>query len=237
MVGKRKHAAPEQPKLAPVQCRLRYMMPGGGMIYQSDERLMSNVHRDKCFVDAVEALGCPLSPELVARALTDLFRTAIPIVGEGRAQGYSLWDILPWLRHELDWGPMLPKSIFFELFTCLIEARQEWLENPTPYLSNTGHDWLPQEIDIFRYSVGDCPGDVESSGGDFVSWILLDAAIISDAGRAYYQDENKEEDVEMEEVEHAKAEDGDEFISYTDRVIEEDVPAVKRMRTEKKEEA
>ncbi|KAI0437956.1 hypothetical protein F4803DRAFT_555516 [Xylaria telfairii] len=236
MVEKRKYAALEQPTPVPVQLRLRHMMPGGGMIYQSDERLMHNEHQDKCFVDALEALDCPLSPEIVACVLTDLFRTAIPVVGEARAQGYNIWEIILLLRHEVGWGLLLPKAIFFELFICLIEARQEWLKNPTPYLRNTDHDWLPREIDLFRYSVDDCPDDVENSGGDLVSWILLEAAIFNDMGGDLDQDGGKEKDVEVEDSEHPKAQDGDGFISYTDGVIEEDVPAVKRMRTEKNEE-
>ncbi|KAI8947263.1 hypothetical protein F4801DRAFT_605665 [Xylaria longipes] len=234
MARKRKHTALRLPKPVPAQCNLRRMMPSAGMTYRSNEQLMHSLHREKCIADALEATGRRLSYENVAHAFTDMFRAAIPLVYTARAQGFSLWDVLPWVQRDIGWAQDLPTATFFELFTCLIEARHEWLKNPTPHRSHRGDDWLPQEIDTFRRNVGDCPKDVDSDGGDYVSWILLDAAFFNELAGGLDQEEEEEEE---EDVKMQDAEDGDEFIPYTDGVIAEVVPPMKRMRIEKKDEA
>ncbi|KAI0490458.1 hypothetical protein F4859DRAFT_520257 [Xylaria cf. heliscus] len=243
MAKKLKYTAPGLQQPDPPQSQLRRMMPSAGMIYKSNYQLMHSANREKRIANALEGIGHHLSPECIAHAFTDMFRAAVPLVRAVRAQGLSLWDALPWVQHRLNWARDLPAATFFELFTCLIQARHEWLMGNTPTPCR-GEEGLTREIDVFRVSVGDCSEDVVEgggAGGEYASWILIDAVFYNDLASGLYEGEDEDED-EDEGVESQDAEDedkdkddGEEFITDALGVVPEVVPPIKQ--TEKKDEA
>ncbi|KAI3335149.1 hypothetical protein F4824DRAFT_465947 [Ustulina deusta] len=220
------------------QCCLRSIMPTSGskrgfqhfqaspntaltpylVKYKSEKQLTHDVRRDKRVADALEAAGYKMLRRSVSHAFADMFRIASPIVSSAHSQGVSLWDILPLVQGEINWAGRLPEAIFFELFTCLIEARCEWQKNPETSSRPRDTNQFLCQIDAFRRNVGDCPKEVNHGGGEHASWILVDAVFFNELAGGLDLDENEEgEGVGVMDVVNAGDVNGDEYITYPGR--------------------
>ncbi|KAJ3578660.1 hypothetical protein NPX13_g1901 [Xylaria arbuscula] len=193
--------APKVARLSPTERNsLRSVTPNVGMKYQSDSRLMHDVRRDNRVLEALESVGCDLVRRSVTHAFEDMFRVAGPIVGTKHAERIDLWDILPLVQREINWAKKLPEAIFFELFTCLIEARHEWLKNLSSPPRARDNDRFIHQIDAFRRRVGDCPKETNHRRGDHASWILLDAVFFNELAGGLDLEEDEEEDDAMQDT-------------------------------------
>ncbi|KAI0966664.1 hypothetical protein F4678DRAFT_269894 [Xylaria arbuscula] len=132
---------------------------------------------------------CPISG-----AFTDMFQVAGSIVHNGHWWGFDLWDILPLVQGEINWAQELPEAVFFELFTCLVEARHEWLKTlPSPPRPRYFNRFIHQ-MDIFRRRVGDCRCAEDYHKGEPVSWILVDAVFFNELASGLELDDDEEYD-------------------------------------------
>ncbi|KAI0814207.1 hypothetical protein GGR55DRAFT_676342 [Xylaria sp. FL0064] len=175
----------------PWKGNLRRALPASGMKYQSTSRLMHSNRRDKRVTDALKAAGYEITRAAITEVLVHMFQIATPIVTGARAENEDLWDVLPRVQSQLDWAHKLPEPIFFELFVCLIEARNKWEEGPKfPYESYELYNKAVLELIEFRKSTGDY-------GANNGSWILTDALIFGDLAGGVDSDEDEDEDVEM----------------------------------------
>ncbi|KAJ2997183.1 hypothetical protein NUW58_g726 [Xylaria curta] len=145
---------------------------------------MHRTRRDRQVADALKESGYELSAVGVSQAFTLMFRIATPIFIDARAEEKDLWDILPAVKKELDWGRLLPEAVFLELFTRLVEARWLWEQRPGFLLYS--HSPLARTIAEFREMIRDCDSNS-------VSWILTHADIYNDL--AHGMDEDNEGDV------------------------------------------
>ena len=155
---------------------------------------MHDVRRENRVLDALESVGCEMVRRSVTHTFADMFRVAGPIVSTKRAKGHDLWDILPFVQCEVNWARKLPEAIFFELFTCLIEARHEWLKNLDSPPRFRDNDRFVYQIDAFRRKVGDCPKEASHRRGERSSWILVDAVFFNELAGGLDVDEDEEED-------------------------------------------
>ncbi|KAF2970356.1 hypothetical protein GQX73_g3233 [Xylaria multiplex] len=176
---------------------LRSGLPAMGMTYRSEERLMNDTLRDRRVGEALQAATYQKTHRSVSHAFANMFRVASPIVSKAHSQDLDLWDALPLAQHEISWARNLPQAIFFELFTCLIEARQTWQMNPKPYSWPSESDPLVCEIDAFRKTVGDGPKNPCSCHGDHTSWVLVDAVFFNELASGFNINEDEDEDAEM----------------------------------------
>ncbi|TGJ79377.1 hypothetical protein E0Z10_g9397 [Xylaria hypoxylon] len=176
---------------------------------------MHDIRRDERVMEALEAAIHRKLYRSVSHAFIEMFRVAGPLVGSAHSQGLDLWDVLPRVQHEINWARNLPQAIFFELFTCLIKARNQWKKNPKLSHFSPENARLVREIDAFRRNVGDYPKDASRSG-EHVSWILVDAVFFNELARGFDVDEDEGEDVEMQEF---WGSNGDEHTSDTDEAI------------------
>ncbi|KAI0805866.1 hypothetical protein GGR55DRAFT_653760 [Xylaria sp. FL0064] len=183
----------------PDRCYLRSAMPTTGMKYQSERRLMHHVRRDWRVADSLQSVGYSMERRHISRAFADMFRVAGPIMNTDHARGVDLWDILPKVQKKINWARRLPEAIFFELFTCLIEARHEWQKNAECPPRTPDHDRFIHEIDAFRRHVGDGPRGPSNRGEEEpASWILVDAVFFNEMAGGF--DEDEDEDVEMKDI-------------------------------------
>ncbi|KAI8955127.1 hypothetical protein F4801DRAFT_602783 [Xylaria longipes] len=147
-----------------------------------------------------------------------MFQIATPIFIDARAEGKDLWDMLPIVQQQLDWGRLLGEPVFLELFTRLIEARYRWKEKPVhPFFEYDQYTPLVVELVQFRKAVGDCPQEDRLSGRNYNSWILADAEVYN--GLAGGVDED----------------DGDTGVIQPDE-CDDLVPPMQKMTIEKLEE-
>ncbi|KAI0429529.1 hypothetical protein F5Y09DRAFT_356921 [Xylaria sp. FL1042] len=218
-------------------CYLRNAMPTTGMKYQSDERLMHHVRRDWRVADALQSVGYSMERRHMSRAFADMFRVAGSIVSTEHKRGVDLWDILPQVQQKINWARQLPEAIFFELFTCLIEARHEWQKNTERPSRAADSDRFIHEIDAFRRHVGDGPRGASKRGEECASWILVDAVFFNEmaGGLDIDEDEDEDEGVEMKDnvdvanVADAKGQKGDKDTLNMDEIVRRITPTTKRM--------
>ncbi|RWA12753.1 hypothetical protein EKO27_g2399 [Xylaria grammica] len=218
------HNKPTAPST--VRTHLRSVMPYIGMRCQSEERLMHDVRRDKRVADALEVAIQNKLCRSASHAFFLMFRAADPIVGKAHAQGFDLWDILPSVQRNTYWARELPEAIFFELFTCLVEARHEWLKNAKPSRRPTEDSSLVRGIDTFRRNVGDCPKGAKGYNREDMSWILVDAVFFNELARGFHIDEDEDEDIEMQDIHDGGRAKRDEDVSDTDTDIDAAVARV-----------
>ncbi|KAI1429639.1 hypothetical protein F5Y12DRAFT_415168 [Xylaria sp. FL1777] len=197
--------------------------------YQSEKRLMHNIHREKRVADALQAVGYKMVRRSISHAFADMFRVASPIVSTAHAECVDLWDILPRVQREINWARQLPEAIFFELFTSLIEARCEWQKNLAPSSQSRDNDRFIHQLDAFRRNVGDCPKEANNRGGEHVSWILVDAVFFNELASGLDIDEDEEEDVTMLDVVNTDGAGADKYIPDMDKVVARLSPALLRM--------
>lgn len=93
------------------------------MTYREKNRVLHQTRRDKQVENALRDTGYDLSAAGLRRAFLPMIQLATPIFIDARAKGKDLWDMLPVVQQQLDWARRLGESVFFELFTCLVEAR------------------------------------------------------------------------------------------------------------------
>ncbi|KAI0525399.1 hypothetical protein F5B22DRAFT_642416 [Xylaria bambusicola] len=195
----RKPRVPTAP-ITPVTSCLRGVMPTAGLRYQSEKQLMYDVRRDAQVANSLESTGCQMVRRSVAQTLADMFRVASPIVRTAHMKGVDLWDILPLVQREINWARLLPEATFFELFTCLIGARQHWLKNIHSPPRSRESDRFIHEIDAFRRNVGDAPKDANHRREEHTSWILIDAVLFNELAGGLDIDENTEAHVERQDA-------------------------------------
>ncbi|KAI1305632.1 hypothetical protein F5Y03DRAFT_147271 [Xylaria venustula] len=162
--------------------------------YQSRERFMHHVRRDWCVADALNTAGYKMEHRPIRSAFADMFRVASPIVSKGHSRGFDLWDILPRVQRKIDWARRLPEAVFFELFTCLVQARHEGQLTMQSPSRPRHHDRLINQIDVFRWRVGDCRNAGYYCGGESISWILVDAVIFNELASGLELDDDNEDD-------------------------------------------
>ncbi|KAJ8133342.1 hypothetical protein O1611_g281 [Lasiodiplodia mahajangana] len=171
--------------------KLRRLVPTSGMKYQSWRKLMHSRRRDKRVADALKAAGYEMKHAVITRVLVNMFRTATPIVAEGRANGEDLWDILPRVQLQIDWARTLPQPVFFELVACFVEARHEWEKAPVyPFDYYELYNPMVLELIKFRKSIGDY-----GPGGS--SWVLVDAVFFNELARGFNIDEDEDDAIAM----------------------------------------
>ncbi|KAI1284722.1 hypothetical protein F5Y07DRAFT_393690 [Xylaria sp. FL0933] len=211
-------------------------MPTTGMKYQSERRLMHHVRRDWRVADALQSVGYSMERRHISRAFADMFRVAGPIVSTEHARGVDFWDILPQVQKKINWARRLPEAIFFELFTCLIEARHEWQKNTESPPRTPDHDRFIHEMDAFRRHVGDGPKTPRSRDEEeFASWILVDAVFFNEMAGGFDSDEDEDEDVGMKDIKGVadvagtRNVKGDEDTSEMDELVARSTPTMKRM--------
>ncbi|KAI1120211.1 hypothetical protein F5Y10DRAFT_283480 [Nemania abortiva] len=164
--------------------KLRGLVPKAGMKYQSDSRLMHHTRRDKRVADALRAAGYEMEHPAITQVLVNLFRTATPLVTEGRANQKDLWESLSLVQLQIDWARGLPGPIFFELFVCFVEARHMWEKEPDdPFYRYEPHNPAVLELITFRESVG-------NYHADGTSWVLTEAIWFNELARGYDEDED-----------------------------------------------
>ncbi|KAI0098066.1 hypothetical protein GGR51DRAFT_565955 [Nemania sp. FL0031] len=168
--------------------KLRCLVPKFGMKYSSWNKLMHNRRRDKRVSDALLAAGYKMEGKVITQILVNMFRTATPIVIEGRANGEDLWDILPRVQLQIDWARTLPQPIFFELVVCFVEARHQWEKEPVyPFDYYEMYNPAVLELITFRKAIGDY-----GPGGS--SWVLVDAVFFNELARGFNIDEEEDEE-------------------------------------------
>ncbi|KAI0472526.1 hypothetical protein F4859DRAFT_522423 [Xylaria cf. heliscus] len=170
--------------------KLREILPKSGMKYLEKSRIMSRQSRDKQVSNALTSSGYELSTTGIHQAFAPMFQIAVPIFIDARAEGKDLWDILPIIQRKLDWARRLAESVFFELFTRLVEARCRWEQKPVPPFFDY-HQYTPLVIKLvqFRKVVGDCPQEDSLSGPEYKSWILADAEVYNVLAGGIYEDD------------------------------------------------
>ncbi|KAK5631112.1 hypothetical protein RRF57_006827 [Xylaria bambusicola] len=216
----------------PITSCLRSAMPTVGMKYQSEKQLMHDVRRDAQVANSLKSVGCEMVRRSVAHNLADMFRVASPIISTAHAKGIDLWDILPLVQREINWTRFLPEPIFFELFTCLIEARHQWQKNlhsPPPY---RGNDRFIHEIDAFRRNVGDYPKDANHRRGKHASWILIDAVFFNELAGGLDIDKDEESHVEAQDVADTERSSERAHTPYKNKATAEPVKPAKRKRAQ-----
>ncbi|KAI1754801.1 hypothetical protein F4782DRAFT_552739 [Xylaria castorea] len=158
--------------------KLREIVPKSGMKYLDANRVMHGSRRDKQVCDALKNTGYELSAAGLRRAFVPMFQMATPVFIDARAKGEDLWDMFATVQHQLDWACLLGESVFFELFTRLIESRYLWEEKPvSPFFEYHHYASVVVELVKFRKAVGDCPQDDSLEGPNYQSWILADAEV------------------------------------------------------------
>ncbi|TRX92239.1 hypothetical protein FHL15_006854 [Xylaria flabelliformis] len=144
--------------------------------YLGKKRVMSRSYRDKQVCDALKAAGYDLSTAGLRQAFTPMFQIATPVFIDARAKHRDLWDMLATVQQQLDWARLLGFSVFFELFTRLIESRYRWEKRPVyPFFDYHLYNPIVVELVKFRKAVGDCPQEDSLDVPDYTSWILTDA--------------------------------------------------------------
>ncbi|KAJ8132840.1 hypothetical protein O1611_g782 [Lasiodiplodia mahajangana] len=86
---------------------LRRSLPKSGMTYQSKHRLLHRSRRDALVANALNDAGYQMSTQGVSQAFIPMFQIATPIFIDARAEGKSLWDMLPEVKRELDWAQLV----------------------------------------------------------------------------------------------------------------------------------
>ncbi|KAI1433151.1 hypothetical protein GGR50DRAFT_705686 [Xylaria sp. CBS 124048] len=184
---------------------LRRVLPTAGMIYPEGDVLLHSVSRDKKVYRALRATGCRATTSSVQSAFVRMFQLATPICIKGRAEGKSLWDMLPELKGKLDWGRRLAEAVFLGIFTRLVEARHRWEENPLPpFADHSKYSALVLEIMRFLEAVKDCSGNGSRGRPTLTSWILTDAMIYNELAGGKYLSEDEDGDVEMADANPAE---------------------------------
>ncbi|KAI1176504.1 hypothetical protein F4777DRAFT_597636 [Nemania sp. FL0916] len=213
--------------------RLRAAFPKSGLTYQSPFRVLHHQRRDKQVCDALLAAGYEITGPVITQLLINIFRIATPIV-LSRASGESLWDVLGRVQRQIDWARGLSHTIFFELFTCLIEARYRWEKQPTePYMNFELYNPAVLELIGFLDDVGDHAWDRRSS------WILADAIIFNEMARGLDDDGNEDDnmddevdDIAMQDLNLDLYEDDDE-----DELVAGAIPPLARMQISHEEQS
>ncbi|KAI1120673.1 hypothetical protein F5Y10DRAFT_272850 [Nemania abortiva] len=160
----------------PVIKTLRKVAPKAGMAYQSQYRIMHRESHDEIVVNALRDAGYQLSAKDFHRAFVPMFQIATPIFINARGTDDDLWDMLEKLEGELDWARAIPNTVFFELFTSLVEAHPLVVELVQP-----------------RKAVRDCPQEDGIERPDCDSWILTDAVIYNEIAGGFDDDEEEDE--------------------------------------------
>ncbi|KAI1201370.1 hypothetical protein F5X97DRAFT_320452 [Nemania serpens] len=170
---------------------LRKVMPRAGMKYPSKIQLMHRLRRDIQVTKALLDAGFEISTPGLCEAFVPMFQIATPIFIDARAEGKSLWDMLPEVKKELSWARSLPEAVFFEFFTSLVKARFDWEERPLPpFFKYDQYSSLVLELIRFRKAVGDCPQEDDLTGSGYVSWILVDAEFYNVLAGGLEEDED-----------------------------------------------
>ncbi|KAI0534935.1 hypothetical protein GGR58DRAFT_519844 [Xylaria digitata] len=208
------------------QYYLRAGLPAVGMTYRSGERLMHDTDRDKRVAELLQAAVRQRLYPSINHAFTSMFRVASPLVSKAHSQGLDLWDALPLVQGKIGWARNLPQPIFFELFTCLVEARDAWQRNSKSYSWTCESDPLVREIDTFRQTVGDGPKSPYSRNGEHMSWILVDAVFFNELASGFNINEDEDEDVEMHNSRDVNAID---YFSDTDEEVAKITPPLMRL--------
>ncbi|GAP88432.2 hypothetical protein SAMD00023353_2901110 [Rosellinia necatrix] len=161
--------------------------------YPYSHHVTHSDRRDGQVIQALVRAGHGLSAKGIREAFAFMFQTATPIFINGRSGGQDLWDMLPGVKRELTWARLLPDAVFFELFSCLVEARYRWEEKPRdPFFNYDQYPPLVLELIRFRKAVGDCPQQDSENQPEYTSWILVDAQIYNNLAGGLEEDEDKE---------------------------------------------
>ncbi|KAI1108069.1 hypothetical protein F5Y14DRAFT_445764 [Nemania sp. NC0429] len=168
--------------------------------YASKYLLMHRKRRETRVTQALLDAGFEISTDGLCEAFVPMFQIATPIFIDARAEGQSLWDMLPEVKRELSWARLLPDAVFFEFFTLLVKARFDWEKRPLPpFFNYDQYSSLVLELIRFRKAVGDCPQDDGLTSSDYVSWILTDAVFYNELAGGWYEDEDEEANEEEAE--------------------------------------
>ncbi|KAI8962550.1 hypothetical protein F5Y11DRAFT_365750 [Daldinia sp. FL1419] len=148
----------------PYHNRLRDFLPRAGLIYPTTKYILSHKGRDARIMIAFEKAGFvkvyegpnAATRKTIDETLADMVFTGISdhAISALISKNGGALQHLTAVKDDTPWAFKIGESVFFELFKCLVEAREAWQKNIRPPFETSQQSKTALAIDVFLSKVG-----------------------------------------------------------------------------------